>query len=85
MEQSDLHEEAERVFIATLVNYLHAAVAAQPERTIGHRHSTTCIGTISQCLLTRRAKFNCRGNKQGLGKRGPSKKNRKPVVLVTHG
>jgi protein required for attachment to host cells len=34
MEQSDLHEEAERVFIATLANYLHAAVAAQPERRL---------------------------------------------------
>jgi protein required for attachment to host cells len=34
MEQPDLHEEAERVFIADLADHLHVAVAAQPERRL---------------------------------------------------
>lgn len=34
MEQPDLHEDAERVFIANLAEHLHAAVAADPERRL---------------------------------------------------
>jgi protein required for attachment to host cells len=34
VEQPDLHEEAERVFIANLADHLHAAVAAHSERRL---------------------------------------------------